>query len=278
MNQDVIQKNKLTAANLDFRVSKGAALITGGSRGIGYELAKLLAADGHPLILVAQNEAQLKAVSEELEERYSITIKYIACDLAQPNAAENLFEKIQYEPLQYLINDAGIGNAGEFAHTDFEADQRLLQLNIVTLTLLTKLCLPLLEKRQNARILQVASTAAFQPGPYFATYYASKAYVLSFSQALALELHHSSVKVTCLCPGPTTTEFHKRAKLEQTRLFEQHMMTAATVAKIGYQAMQSGQSVVIPGWRNKLLIALSRVAPACLTARAAGYFNQKRQR
>lgn len=254
----------------------GIALITGASRGIGLELAKLFAADGHPLILVAHKKEPLMKMSQELTKQYAVKVNYIACDLSQPDAAQNLFNQIQHEPIQHLVNNAGIGHQGELIQVDPTAIQNLLQLNIVTLTLLTRLCLPILTKHPNARILQVASTAAFQPGPYFATYYASKAYVVSFSRALAYELRNSRIKVTCLCPGPTATEFHARANLINTRLFHSHMMSAAAVAKTGYQAMQKGKVLVIPGFRNKLLMKLSQLAPTCLTIRAAGYINQKR--
>lgn len=276
MNSESSQTPHMKAQDKNYPRVKGAALITGASSGIGYELAKLFAAEGHPLILVARRTTLLETISQDLQQQYQILVKSIICDLSETNAAENLFAEIQHESLKYLVNNAGFGNYGEFAHINLMADQRLLQLNIVTLTLLTKLCLPLLKQHEDARILQVASTAAFQPGPYLATYYASKAYVLSFSQALVYELRHSSVKVTCLCPGPTATEFHVRANLENTRLFQHQMMSAEEVAKIGYRAMLRGKPVIIPGWKNKLLISLSRLAPTCLSTRAAGYLNQQR--
>lgn len=274
ITSDQANHNKITTVS---QKSRPYALITGASSGIGYELAHLFAKDGHSLILVARSEPELTALSKALCEHYQVQAIPIVCDLSAPQASKQLFLQIQDYPLRFLVNNAGIGHFGEFAQIDLESTQQLLQLNIMALTELTKLCLPSLLQQPNARILQLGSTAAFQPGPYLATYYASKAYVLSFSQALAYELRNTSVKVTCFCPGPTTTLFHHRAKLENSRLFQKNLMTADAVAKIGYHAMLSGKRMIIPGWKNKLLISLSNLAPQCLTTWIAGYLNQQRR-
>lgn len=255
-----------------------AALITGASQGIGYELAQQFAKNGHPLILTAKQLSPLATASKTLHQKYHVPIKYIACDLAIPQAATNLLTQIQNESIAFLINNAGLGHFGEFTAVSLRQQQDLLQVNILALTELTHLCLPLLLQQKKAHILNVASTAAFQPGPYLATYYASKAYVLSFSEALAYELQQNThVNVTCLCPGPTETQFHHRAQLTHSPLFKKNMMTAEQVAKIGYQAMLKRKRLIIPGWKNKCLIAISTIAPRRLTTRIAGYLNRHRQ-
>lgn len=260
-------------------MEKTTALITGASSGIGQELAKLFAADGHNLILVARRMERLQIFSTELQKLYPlITVQIVASDLSEPCAAEQVFALTQHQPLTYLVNNAGFGNFEDFINIDLICDRRLLQLNILALTELTKLCLPILLKQQQAYILNVASTAAFQPGPYMATYFASKAYVLSFSEALAHELRQTQVRVTCLCPGPTATEFHTLAKIEHSPLFRHGVMPASKVATIGYRAMLHGKRVVIPGLQNKLLTFATRLIPRYLSTMISGFLlNLRRQ-
>ncbi len=253
------------------------ALITGASSGIGYELATLFAQDGHSLILVARREDRLKAIQTELTEKFGVSIQIIPIDLTKPNASQQLFEKIQDQPISFLVNNAGFGNFDPFVHIKLEKDYQLLQLNIIALTELTKLCLPQMLKQKHGKILNVSSISAFQPGPYMATYFASKAYVLSFSQALAYELKGSGISVTCLCPGPTKTEFHAKAKMQNSRIFQSQMMSAKKVAEIGYHAMLRGKRVVIPGLINKILIFLTRFAPYRLATTVSGFLIQNRR-
>ena len=259
------------------KLTQKTALITGASSGLGYEFAKLFAKAGYNLILVARRTDRLETIQAELSQNTAISIKIITIDLAEPNAAQQLVQKIQSEAIHVLINNAGFGNFDSFVNIDLIQDYRLLQLNIIALTELTKLCLPNMLQQNEGKILNVASIAAFQPGPYMATYFASKAYVLSFSQALAHELKDSGITVTCLCPGPTETEFHFHAKMESSTFFQANMMSAKKVAEIGYHAMMKGQWVIIPGIINKILIFATRLVPSWISTKISGFLISKRQ-
>src|SRR6266852_587673 len=209
------------------------ALITGASAGIGRELAKLFAKDGYNLVLVARNGSRLNQFADELQRQFSISAKALALDLASVSAPQFLFDQLTREniAIDVLVNNAGYGKLGAFAEVSLEESLGQIQLNITALTHLTKLLLgPMLELK-SGKILNVASTAGFQPGPLMAVYYATKAYVISFSEALANELSGSGVTVTCLCPGATDTEFQKRAGTEETLLFKLRPMTAKAVAQ-----------------------------------------------
>jgi short-subunit dehydrogenase len=215
------------------------ALITGASTGIGYELGKCFAADRHNLILIARQEARLRQVAAELSEQFSVSARVIVADLAKPDAPQKIADEIRQDSLQvdYLVNNAGFGLGGKFSETDLAAELEMMQVNMVALVHLTKLFLPAMVARRSGKIMNVASTAAFQPGPLMAVYYASKAFVLSFTEAIANELAGTGVTVTALCPGPTQSEFQRRAHIENTRLVKgkfMGMMTAETVAPIGY--------------------------------------------
>jgi uncharacterized protein len=240
------------------------ALITGASAGLGYEFAKLFARGKYNLVLVARSGPKLAELAEELRQRYGVSVKTIALDLGLPRAAQDLFEETQRAGLHIdiLVNNAGYGKSGEFAAIPLEEDYGQIQLNVTTLTLLTKLYLgPMLERR-SGKIMNVASTAAFQPGPLMAVYYATKAYVLSFSEAIADELRNSGVQVTCFCPGATLTEFQKRAETENSRLFKQLApMDAKSVAEDGYRALMAGKRLAISGFRNWLVAESVRFAP-----------------
>jgi uncharacterized protein len=238
------------------------ALITGASGGIGYELAKLFAKDHHNLVLVARNGPKLAQVADELQGQFGVTVKTVATDLAEPNAAQSLFAQLQNAGVDILINNAGYGQFGEFGDVSLEESLGQIQLNITALTALTKLFLgPMLERR-SGRIMNVASTAGFQPGPLMAVYYATKAYVISFSEALANELADKGVTVTCLCPGATETGFASRAGNDKTRLFKNlRPMDAKTVARAGYHGLMKGKTLVIPGFRNWLVAESVRVSP-----------------
>ena len=240
------------------------ALITGASSGIGLELAKLFARDGHDVVLVARSADKLKQLAGELGSAHGVRATVISADLADPGAPEEIFRTLRAADveLDVLVNNAGFGVTGPFLATDAAAELRMIQVNVTALTHLTKLFLPAMLGRGAGRILNVASTAGFQPGPFMAVYYATKAYVISFSEALANELQGTGVTVTCLCPGVTDTEFQKRAGTEQTPLFRQmRPMDAKTVARDGYRALMKGKPLVISGFRNWLLAESLRVSP-----------------
>ncbi|MBI3307378.1 MAG: SDR family oxidoreductase [Candidatus Omnitrophica bacterium] len=239
------------------------ALITGASGGIGYEFAKLLAAEGHSLILVARNGEKLQEIALELEKQFPISAKVIPKDLSQSSAREELFREIEREgiPVDILINNAGFGQYGFFSEIDWPRENEMIQLNITALTHLTKLFIGEMIQRKRGRILQLASTASFQPGPLMAVYYATKAYILFFSEAVANELKNTGVTMTCLCPGPTGTDFQKNARMGDNWFFKLNQMDASSVARIGYQGLMKGKSLVIPGWTNYLGSVLSKLSP-----------------
>lgn len=240
------------------------ALITGASGGIGYELAKLFARDHYNLVLVARSADKLNQVAAELQSQFGVTVKTVALDLAAAPAPQFLFDQLQREgvAVDVLVNNAGFGAFGEFASMPEQEILGQISLNIAALTHLTRLFLPPMLARRAGKIMNVASTAAFQPGPLMAVYYASKAYVLSFSEALANELGASGVVVSCFCPGATDTDFQKRAGMENSRLFKKiGAMNAEVVARDGYRGLMEGRTIVISGARNWLVAESVRFAP-----------------
>lgn len=239
------------------------ALVTGASSGIGRELARLLAADGHDLVLVARDGARLDEVAEELRSAYGVSTRAIVKDLSEASAAAEVFREIEDAGIDVdvLVNNAGFNVCGAFESTDPEQELRMLQVLVVTLTQLTKLFLPGMLGRGSGRILNLGSTGSFSPGPYDAVYCASKAYVLSFSEALAEELGGTGVTVTALCPGPTRTRFAEGAAMTDLPLFRRGVMSAADVAAAGYRALMLGHRVVVPGMANKLLAFSVRLSP-----------------
>ncbi len=243
--------------------ARGVALITGASDGIGYELAKCFARERHDLILAARNEEKLKSVSAEIAAAYGVRVSHIVQDLSAPEAARQLFNEVRKRgvAVDFLVNNAGVGTYGLFAETDLERELRMMQLNMNSVTTLTKLVLPEMLKRHQGRILNVASTAAFQPGPLMAVYYATKAYVLSLSEALANELRGSGVTVSVLCPGPTWSGFQRGAGMESSKLFRRGVMKASVVAEIAYREFMRGKTTIIPGLRNKIFALSVRLGP-----------------
>ncbi len=244
-----------------------AALITGASGGIGLELARLLARDGYDLVLVARSENRLREIADELQNAHGIRALVLPHDLSLSTTPDAIFEALQTHKVQVdiLVNNAGIGTYGPFAEIDWDKERDLLQINIVALTHLTKLFLPEMLSRRAGKILNVASTAAFQPGPFMAVYYASKAYVLSFSQALSNECAGSGVTVTALCPGPTQSDFQERAAMTQSKLMQGALMTSAEVAAQGYQAMQKGKRRVVTGFNNRVWTLAAKFLPTGAT-------------
>jgi len=248
------------------------ALVTGGSGGIGFEIAKVLARKGFDLVLVARKRDTLEAAAGQLEGKYGARVHVFAADLRRPDAPQAIFDFLHNEniPIEVLVNNAGFGLGGEFADTELRRELDMIQVNIAALTHLTKLFLPSMLKRKSGRVLNVASTAAFQPGPLMAVYYATKAYVLSFSEALAEELRHGGVTVTALCPGPTRTHFAASAQVTKSRLSTAFgIADADDVAEFGVAAMMHGRRVAIPGIKNKIMAQANRFAPRGVTTRVS---------
>lgn len=254
------------------------ALITGASSGIGYELAKLFARDGYNLVLVARSKQKLIQLADELTEKFGVSVKVIAKDLALATSPDEIYMEVQELSINihFLINNAGFATYGFFSETDSASELQMLQVNIVSLTHLTKLFLNEMLKQGEGKILNVASTAAFQPGPLMAVYYATKAYVLSFSEAIANELRGSGVTVTALCPGPTKSGFQKRADMEKSKLVSgQKIMDAENVAMIGYRGLMKNQAVVVPGLKNQLLALSVRFTPRNLVTKLVRNMQSK---
>jgi hypothetical protein len=243
------------------------AVITGASSGIGKEFAELFARDGRSVILVARREERLRELADGLKERHGIEADIMPLDLSDHTAPQRLVDMIDNAgfTVSALVNNAGFGALGKFAELETQRQVDMLQLNVTALTHLTRLVLPGMLERGSGRVLNVASTAAFQPGPFMAVYYASKSFVLSFSNALAEELKDTGVTVTCLCPGPTKTEFEEESGMGETLMFKYSAMAAGEVAKAGYEGMREGKLMVIPGAPNKLTAFSSRLVPRKLS-------------
>jgi short-subunit dehydrogenase len=249
--------------------SRPVALVTGASSGIGADLARELARDGYDLIVTGRRVEPMETLAEELKAHGASTI-VIAADLSQAGAAARLIEEIESQrvTIDVLINNAGVGAHGRFDQADPVRIGEMLQVNIVALTELTRLLLPGMIDRRSGRVMLVASTASFQPGPQMAVYCASKAYVLSFGEAIAYELRGTGVTVTTLCPGATATNFSKVADTERMPLFKSSLtpvMSSAEVARIGYQGLKAGRRVVITGLLNKIVAITGRLAPRAVS-------------
>lgn len=247
------------------------ALITGASFGIGLELARIFAREGHNLVLVARSGEKLRQLAAELEKTNGTRSLILAADLTEPGAPAYVLDQTTRAgiAIDFLVNNAGFGQYGFFAENDLEECLRQIQLNVTTLTHLMRLYLPEMIDRKYGYILNVASTAAFQPGPLMAVYFATKAYVLHFSEAIANELAGTGVTVTCLCPGATATEFHKRANATAMNLLQFGTMDAHTVAEDGYRALMESKPVVISGFKNWLVAQSVRFSPRRLVTAIA---------
>jgi short-subunit dehydrogenase len=258
--------------------TRRTALITGASGGIGEELARAFAAGGHDVLLVARSAERLNGLAAQLSSTSGVTARSLALDLTDAAAPDALHAWTRQlgTRVDILVNNAGFGLQGPFAELDTRRQMEMISLNVAALTHLTRLFLPPMIERRWGRVLNVASTAAFVPGPLMAVYYASKAYVLSFSAGLAGELSGSGVSVTVLCPGATQTSFASVAGSEGSNLFKGGgVMAAAPVARAGYAATMAGKRVVIPGWRNRLLVASGTFAPTWAKTAIARRLNSR---
>lgn len=257
-----------------------SVLITGGSGGIGFELARLFARDNCSIILVARESQKLEDAAARLREEFGVEVQTISIDLSLPSAPASVFDRVTRlgKRVDLLVNNAGFGVYGFFVESDVRKEIDMINVNVLALTQLTQMFLVGMIQRGHGRILNVASTAAFQPGPLMSVYYATKAYVLSFSSALANETAGTGVTVTTLCPGPTKTEFQVRADLTETRLFNGVVMSAEAVARAGYRGMRHGKLMVVPGLLNKTLAFGVRLAPRPVLLRVARWLQGQRNR
>lgn len=252
------------AARQQLSTAKPLTLVTGASGGIGAALALQAADHGHDLLLVARNADKLAALQQKLEATRQTAVFTLPLDLARPEAPQEILDWLvaHHRTVNRLINNAGLGDFGTFAERPLEKQLQMIQLNITALTALTHKLLPQLMKQPQARILNLSSTAAFQPGPLMAVYYATKHYVQAFSEALANELKNSPVTVTALCPGPTASGFQQAADLQESKLVkDKKLPTAQEVAQYGFRAMEQGKTTAIHGLQNRLLAFSTRLLP-----------------
>lgn len=241
-------------------------LITGASMGIGYELAKLFAKDKRNLILISRNILKLQDVKNELS-KFNIDIKILALDLKNSEDIQDLFNYIEANKLNIniLINNAGIGTFGDFNNIEWKSEEALIDINIKALTKLTKYFLPKVVKEKEGGILNVASTAAFCSGHRMATYYASKAYVLNLTEAIYEEYKAAGIKISCLCPGPVKTSFQDKAGIKKSKSAKKYLMDVEEVAKICYKDFYKRKVIIIPGFKNKLLVMGNKLLPRSIS-------------
>lgn len=240
------------------------ALVTGASSGIGYEISKLLAEQGHDLVLVARREDRLKQLARYLEKEFDISARVIAIDLTDLEDIDRLYITLEQEniPVDILVNNAGLGNWAPFTASDTQKELEMIQVNVMALTYLTKLFATDMVKRGLGKILNIASISGFTPGPYMAVYNASKAYVVSFSEALKAELKGSGVSVTVSCPGPAASEFHQQAGTSGSLFLKlMPMMNSTQVARASLNAMNKRKTLVVPGHINWLISVAPRIIP-----------------
>ncbi len=256
---------------------KKTALVTGASAGIGKELCTLFAKDGHDVVLVARSEAKLREIAAELEKAHGVRAHVVAADLgdrAAPQAIEGAVAALGLH-VDFLVNNAGFGSSGAFLDLDLEREEEMIEVNVSALVKLTHRFARGMRERRRGHVLNIASTAGFQPGPYMATYYATKAFVVSFSEALAHELRDSGVRVTCHCPGATATNFAGTAGNDRSKLFQRGGVAgAAEVAEHAYRAMHSGDVLAIHGVVNWLMMESLRIAPRALVRTLAADLNR----
>lgn len=257
--------------------ARPTALVTGASRGIGLELARLLAADGHDLVLLARSEGPMRALAQELTESHGVAVRIELADLSDPAAPGAVVSRLEADgvAIDVLVNNAGFGSTGAFHTLDLATELRQVQVNVGALTALTGLLLPGMVRRGRGRVLNIASTAAFQPGPFMAVYFATKSYVLSFTEAIAFELKGTGVSATAHCPGATETGFAARAGNDKNKLFtKQKPAGAAVVAADAYRAMCAGKVVRIHGAANWVGAFSVRFSPRWAVPYVAASLNQ----
>lgn len=238
-------------------------LITGGSDGIGFELANIFAQNKHNLIIVARDENKLKSVKTTIMKEHNVKVEVIKCDLSLDKDCKNIIKVIEEKNLivDNLINNAGIGSFGFFSESNDGFEKELINVNIIALTVLTKYFLKDMIKREEGGILNVASTAAFVGGPKMSMYYSSKAYVLSLTEALHEEVKGTGIRISCLCPGPVKTSFQEKAGIRKSEKTRRYLMDAKKVAYIAYTQFLKGKAIIIPGYKNKLLILGNKLIP-----------------
>jgi uncharacterized protein len=254
------------------------ALITGASTGIGYELAKVAASNKYNLILVARNLQKLEEVKTEIENKFGVNVEVISADLANSKSPKQIFDLVEKQNLkvEVLINNAGFGSNGRFDKLDLQNEMDELQVNVASSMQMCHLFIPKLIQVGNGKIMNVGSIAGFAAGPYMATYYATKAFVKSFSVALNEELKGTGVTVSVLCPGATKSEFFKRAKFAQQMSSSKLMMSAEQVAQIGWKDMVKGKPITISGLSNLIIISIAKHLPETLLAKGMAYFNKSK--
>jgi short-subunit dehydrogenase len=257
---------------------KKTALITGASNGIGLALAQIHASKGDNLVLVARSLEKLNELKHTLEEKHGISVYTIGKDLSKNNAAQEVYGELKQHSItvDYLINNAGFGDYGLFVESDWTTQEQMINLNITALTQFTKLFLTDMVNRKNGKIMNVASTAAFQPGPTMAVYYATKAYVLHFSEAINNEVRKQGVTVTSLCPGATESGFQAAAAMEESKLVKgRKLPTSEEVAQYGYDAMMKGKTVAIHGMLNAIMANSIRLMPRSWVVKITRFIQDK---
>ena len=256
------------------------ALITGASAGIGLEFAIIFAKEKYDLIITARNGTKLNELATEIKNKHNVNVKVVVKDLSKQNAGEEIFDELKNENIvtDVLINNAGFGVFDNYWDVKLQDEKNMLQVNIMALTELTNLFAKDMANRGGGKILNVASTAAFQPGPTMAGYYASKAFVLSYSQSVDFELRKKGVQVSTLCPGPTITEFQIRANMEDVNLLKKGFtMSAEEVAQIGYNGLMKGKPVIIAGAMNKIIVMGSKISPSKVSMKIVNWLQSKKK-
>ena len=252
------------------------ALITGASSGIGLEFARVFAAETNNLVLVARSEEKLKELADELTIKYGVGVKVIKADLSKMSEVQKVYDTCKAAKIEidFLVNNAGFGTFGFFAETDWEKTEQMIDLNIKSLTKMCRMFIPDMITRKSGKILNVASTAAFQPGPTMAVYFATKSFVLFLSEALYNELRGTGVSVTCLCPGATESDFHKTGNVSESNLFrDKKLPSSAEVARFGYDALMKNKMTVIHGLLNTIMAKSARFVPRKLLLTMARQIN-----
>lgn len=244
-------------------MDKRYTLITGGTKGIGLELAKLFAKDKNNLVIVSRNIDELKATKKALQDEFNVSVEVLNLDLSVDNSCKKLIEFIEEKNIiiENLVNNAGVGSFGYFDEIATDKDIKLIDINIIALTNLIKYFLPKMKKRKSGGILNISSTAAFVGGPKMSTYYSSKAYVLTLSEALYEEAKEFNVNVSCICPGPVKTSFQKNAGIKKSEKARKYLMDAEDVAKEGYYGFKNKKAIIIPGFKNKLMVIATKFLP-----------------